>query len=660
MRRGRVGVVVLVAMLVGALLAGSSADAARPAAAGVRGRALQVRLVGQRPPLRVAARHGHGRKAGGGETVASARAEIPYLNRRVESEKEPAITWDIPKADNLPVSTKKQGLVRSWQGLNHFDNRFSDGGNQFSSEPPDQGLCVGNGYVMETVNSVIQVYTEHGRPLIKGNSAVPGSGPVGISTNQFYGYPPTFDRTNLVFGPNMFDVSCYYDQATGRWFHLSDVLEQKSATGDYTGKGSLDLAVSKTSNPLGGWRIYRIKTQNDGTGGTPDHTCDLGPCFADYPHIGADANGIYLTTNEYSFYGSDYNGAQLYALSKADLEAGSGSPTSVVFENLTVPSLGQKAFTLRGVQSRPGSFISAKGGVQYFLSSTAGDGSETGNTTGGSDRVVVWALRNTSSLDSSSPDPVLEQTVVKTLPYVLPPHALQRDRGPLPLLRCVNQGVNCYGDPAPFKQQGPYPLDAGDTRVMAAYLDHGTLWGTLDTSLKGHGGSEWTDTNDYAPDPINERAGVLYFAITPDWSGGLNAKVASQGYLAAANANLTYPSIAMGSGGTGFIGMTLVGPNMHPSAAYAKVGLHQAPSVVRVAAKGVGADDGFTGLWVGGFRPRWGDYGYAVPGRGGSVWFAAEYIAQRCSYQAYLADTTCGNTRSFFANWSTRVTQLRS
>jgi len=652
--------VALVAMLVGALLAGSPADAARPAAASVRGRAFKVRLVRERPPLRVIAKRGSARKAGGGETLKGARAEIPYLNRRAEGGKEPAVTVDIPTARSLPVSMHRQGLVRSWEGLNHFDNRFASGGNQFSSEPPDQGLCVGNGYVMETVNSVVQVYTERGRPLLKGNSAVPGSGAVGLSTSQFYGYPPSFDRTNFVFpGPDLFDVSCYYDQATARWFHLTDVLQQDPVTGDLTGKGSVDLAVSKSSNPLGGWRIYRIKTQNDGTGGTPDHTCDLGPCIADYPHIGADANGIYITTNEYSLFGSDYNGAQLYAMSKADLEAGGGSPSTVYFENLMVPSLGQKAFTLRGVQSRPGSFIRAKGGVQYFLSSTAGDGSETGNTTGGSDRIVVWALRDTSSLDSASPDPVLQQTVVKTLPYVLPPLALQQDRGPTPLLRCINQGVNCYGDPAPFKQQGPYPLDAGDTRMMGAYLDRGTLWGTLDTSLKGRGGSEFSDANNFAPDPINERAGVLYFAITPKWSGGLHARVARQGYLGVANGNLTYPSVAMGTDGTGFIGMTLAGPTMHPSAAYVKVGLHDAPRVVRVAARGIGPDDGFTGTWVGDFRPRWGDYGYAVPGRNGSVWFAAEYIAQRCSFNTFVADNTCGNTRSFFANWSTRVTQLR-
>jgi len=40
-----------------------------------------------------------------------------------------------------------------FEGLNLFQQRYARGGNQFTVEPPDQGLCVGNGFVMETVNT---------------------------------------------------------------------------------------------------------------------------------------------------------------------------------------------------------------------------------------------------------------------------------------------------------------------------------------------------------------------------------------------------------------------------------------------------------------------------------------------------------------------------
>src|SRR6266511_6053691 len=52
----------------------------------------------------------------------------------------------------------------SFNGLTHRDQRLANGGNQFSLEPPDQGLCVGNGFILETVNDVLRVYNTSGSP----------------------------------------------------------------------------------------------------------------------------------------------------------------------------------------------------------------------------------------------------------------------------------------------------------------------------------------------------------------------------------------------------------------------------------------------------------------------------------------------------------------
>jgi hypothetical protein len=512
---------------------------------------------------------------------------------------------------------------------------------------------------METVNSVIQIYRENGHPLLEGQAGIDHAGAVGLSLNQAFDYPPSFQRPDGPFGPFMFDVSCYFDVATQRWFHIADTLEQDPTTGAFTGNGNLDLAVSTSPDPLGTWHLYRWATQNDGSASTPNHACDGGQCFADYPHIGADANGIYVTTNEYSFFGSDYNGSQLYAMSKLDLVSGATHPTALLFPNLSVDELSQKAFTVRPAQSRPSSFVESKGGVEYFLSSTAGDGSETGNTTGGSDKLVVWGLSNTSSLDAATPDPVLTHASVRTLRYVLPPLALQKP-GPTPLLHCINLGVKCIGDPEPFNQKGPYPLDQGDTRIMGAFFQDGVLWGTLDTGLVGRGGSSFSDANHYAPTPIGERGGIAYFALRPSWSPSVNAQVVQQGYLGVKDANLSYPSVAVGRDGHAVIGASLLGPDRNPSAVYVKVNLGDKPDTAYVAAWGKGPDDGFTGTFEGDFRPRWGDYGYAVPGRNGTVWLATNYIAQRCTFDTFLKDSTCGRTRSLFANWSTRVWQVQT
>jgi len=53
--------------------------------------------------------------------------------------------------------------------LDHRDQRFAGTGafvnSQFSDEPPDQGLCVGNGFVVEAVNLALAVYDKSGNLL---------------------------------------------------------------------------------------------------------------------------------------------------------------------------------------------------------------------------------------------------------------------------------------------------------------------------------------------------------------------------------------------------------------------------------------------------------------------------------------------------------------
>ncbi len=42
----------------------------------------------------------------------------------------------------------------------------------------------------------------------------------------------------------------------------------------------------------------------------------------------------------------------------------------------------------------------------------------------------------------------------------------------------------------------------------------------------------------------------------------------------------------------------------------------------------------------------------------GLIWIASEYIGQTCTFEQYLADTTCGGTRTLLANWGTFVTRV--
>src|SRR5690349_14598368 len=206
-----------------------------------------------------------------------------------------------PVVPPTPVNGS-EGLNRSWLGLDGFDQRYANGGNQFSVEPPDQGLCVGNNYVVEAVNDVVRAYRTN------------GSAATAVSDlNSFYGYPAQIDRTTGLTGPFVTDPTCIYDHGSGRFFLVVLTLEVNPETGAFLGPNHLDLAVSRTSDPTGRWDIYRLPVQDDGTQGTPKHTdC---PCVGDYPHIGSDAHAVFLTTNEYPFtdapglYGNNFNGA---------------------------------------------------------------------------------------------------------------------------------------------------------------------------------------------------------------------------------------------------------------------------------------------------------------------------------------------------------------
>ena len=138
-------------------------------------------------------------------------------------------------------------------------------------------------------------------------------------------------------GPELTDPTCIYDAATQRFFLVVLTLE-RLPNNALSPVNHLDLAVSQTSNPNGNWNIYKIDVTNDGTNPSPANAC---PCLGDYPHIGADANGIYLTTNSYPWNGTGFDGAQIYALSKAQLAAGSPSVNVVhldTFGTVNAPS----------------------------------------------------------------------------------------------------------------------------------------------------------------------------------------------------------------------------------------------------------------------------------------------------------------------------------
>ena len=226
----------------------------------------------QQPELRT-------RRATQGEAGAFNRPRPGFKNGKF-----PKKPLDAPTVPSSAVAGPNPELSLSFDGLNHRDQRLANGGNQFSLEPPDQALCVGNGFVVEATNSVLRVFDTYGAPL------------TGVQDlNTFFQYPPAINRTTFEIGPQVIDPVCLYDPDYQRFIVVVTTLGSLY-DGTFTGKNTIDVAVTNTPDPTGAWTIYKIPAQNDGIDGTPNHGCTLdgvqpGPCFQDYPHIGADRWG---------------------------------------------------------------------------------------------------------------------------------------------------------------------------------------------------------------------------------------------------------------------------------------------------------------------------------------------------------------------------------
>ena len=533
-------------------------------------------------------------------------------------------------------------VTLSFEGLNHRDSRLAFGGNQFSGEPADQGLCVGNGFLMESVNSALRVYS--------AGSGAPVS-PV-LALNEFYGFPPAIDRSTFTFGPFTFDISCHYDPDSNRWFHLAVDLDQDPVTGEFNGKNYLDLAVSTSGDPTGSWNVYRIPGMNDGTEGTPNHNCAGGPCFADFPHIGVDRNGVYITSNEFPLFEAGFTGAQVYAISKQALVSGSESIDVYLFDT-SQPAWqvreDEPGFTLWPALSAGRQFVDDEGGTNYFVSSNAVFDDHNGD----SEEIIVWALTNTSSLNSSEPSLSLTRTLVPSQRYAVPANSVQK-LGPYPLGECLNDtagsffGLNCglalFGLPPQNLPVGT--LDTGDSRILDARYANGKLWAVLGTAAEVAG---------------EQRTAVGWFILNASVSSdGVSAAIRKQGILAVEGESLSYPTVGVTTSGRGIIGFTRVGESLFPSIGYASIDDVAGVGEVHMIREGQSTQDGFTEYPpIGGNRPRWGDYGAAaVDGR--TVYLAGQYIEQPpCTLEQFIATGfECFGYRTVFANWTTRVTRL--
>ena len=439
----------------------------------------------------------------------------------------------VPKT-TASTATFGSTLLRNFNGTSSLDSAKTNYGAQF--EPPDQGLCEGNGFVLEAVNSAYTVYTTAGAVVV---------GPYNVND--------LFNEGGYEFTS---DPRCFYDASSNRWFTLILFINSAGTASRF------DLGVSTSGDPSKFFNFYQVDTSD------ASNTANGCPCLGDQPLFGIDQNNVYVSTNEFSIQGSNFNGAQIYALDKTNLLAGA----SITPFHFSAPD------PVSGVQSsslQPATSIGAPD-AEYLLSSL--DPNATNDN-----RVAVWAIT-------------------------------QRDihGGQTPLLSSVVITSELYAFPVPAVQKGSTsPLNQNDDRMQQAEWINGSVSAELETAIT------------IGTDPTR-RDGAAWFKIAPTLTGTAisSATIQRQGYVASLGNYLLYPAMEVNSGGRTAMVFTLTGANNYPSAAYAVLGQFGfnfgAPVIPAGGTQPYKPKPG---------NNRWGDYSYALLDTvSHTMWFATEYV----------------------------------
>jgi len=397
---------------------------------------------------------------------------------------------------------------------------------------------VGNGFVVEPVNSAYNIYRTNGTKV---------AGPFNV--NRLF---------NDGFIQFTSDPRCYFDKSTNTWFAVILFINSKFTV------GRIDLSVNPSGDPTTPWTTYKINVTDLGNPGCP--------CLGDQPLLGIDRDNVYISTNEFSILGTQFNGAQIYAISKSELVALSQSVHFVHFGNLSIGG------TIAASVQPAISFGNPV--AEYFMNSLDPNGTF-------DNRIGVWAMTNRNAVSQGNV-PTLSSLVITSEPYGVPPLAQQRGSSST--------------------------LDSGDDRMQQVQYINGNLWGEMTTAVT-------------IPFDAAERAGAAWFEITPRLNGQQigGASIRNQGYVVLKGKYLIYPAVQASSDGTAAMVMTLSGQKNFPSVVYTILQTGQTSfGPIHLAAAGTGPY----------FKnsTRWGDYSWAILSPdGNSFWMATEYIPPKSS-----------------------------
>ncbi|HKC19395.1 MAG TPA: hypothetical protein VKE27_07145, partial [Candidatus Dormibacteraeota bacterium] len=256
-----------------------------------------------------------------GDSSTSAITDDPVLDRALAGVPQnvnaefPRNSASSTKSSSTGNATVQQGTAKSVKGLNAFDLGKTHG---FGVEPPDQGLCANDSFIVEMTNLNIKVFN---------SDLSAASGPIVLET--FFGDPidgPQRNGSFLVEG----DPRCVWDPGTQRWFLSQLVIDIVRGTSVF------QVAASTSADPMGTFNIYTFDNTDRSNPGCGRTKSNPGGCLGDQPTMGVDANALFIDTNEFGIFDNEFNGAVIYTIDKKALAAGANSANVVAdFVGLT-------------------------------------------------------------------------------------------------------------------------------------------------------------------------------------------------------------------------------------------------------------------------------------------------------------------------------------
>jgi len=189
--------------------------------------------------------------------------------------------------------------------------------------PPDTMGAVGEDHIVHFINNRFRVFQKSDGALLQSMSDYDFWIDAGVESNPF-------------------DPRVVYDPFSRRWFASESGFE------------SFLVAVSRTSDPTRGWTGFEI----DGS--------STNEVWVDFPMLGFDSEGVYLTADMFTF-SDDISGMTVLVLPKADLLAPSPSVSNAtIFEDLPFGAGGL------GFAPQPAVNLDGTGGLAPLLGSFFG------------------------------------------------------------------------------------------------------------------------------------------------------------------------------------------------------------------------------------------------------------------------------------------------